>query len=1101
VIHISGDRATLGKIVKINQGLTKIFNYGKTDILGQSINILMPSSFARRHNSFLENYYRTGREIVFNVEHLIYGMNRSGHCFPIKIYVRRICNIEGNIEYVGMIKQTKTDYEYIITDQIGIIDTFSSGIERLFNLSVSLFKENNINIQILAPELISSFTPDDKKGVGSKFYSADGHKLLFTVPKGFSNFLQPNYKKNLEYLNKTKDNVDTEIRISKNPLYWIANGHLNNHKSIISKQVTAQQLLQSYEYKECEWHQTVKCKISEETYNTGYRHSEPLRIKVFAILSPKLKHIIKYSGQSDGLTYLTQTEDESSDLSSHKESYDDPRYNEEVKKELINFTTKSPERLQVEHREDTKLTDRISGNIVTTESRIDTTIAPILKVLPENAHKIKEVMSNAKDPKLLPLRPRIFVKKDSLTETESLRLDQLKELNSPKAKNEEESTPCMKLGSLKAPLIRSNEGISSYIFSSISSGHRTPDKNQSSKIKTFIDDKEKNKIASYKARSNKNEFQQDKATFSELVATRKKRVDSKLESCEEDKAIFTIKELPLERKRGESSTTQHRNLVHGSFINTKKRKFSDKLLIDTKLRKEFAEEELNDSKLRFNVKTKNDERKRSSVIRKMHRQNKIITNIMEDVEYTQTEEEIKLRKVFKEYEEKRKEEKQETGEEKNEDESGNEIVKETKKEKKVEVIVEEDTQSKSTTESLTNAKYSFSYLRTALDEKFVPKSLRNLKYIGILVFLLLLVISIVYFVVQTILYNKLNKNIQSINYSEERIATLFNINFFVTKMIVLSADYNNRYEGNLFYDDPAEGLKVFDQMRMQLKNEADVLNSALTHLSLVILEDNNNFLKEINTDTVVLIHKSSTNEIVEYVYNIREALMEIIVAAYRIAEADKESIDDEVNDDTCFLIKNSLNNVILSLDRSAGSIIGDIKDKRNKTNIVFIILLCVASFSLVLSIVLLIPVVNKIKKNKQEVLELFMYIRKSKVAEQLDKCRKFMGILQINQETDYAVEEREDPDELDPNHTGERIKILGKTCNYGSSKRGHKKLNLNLGIVIFKLVFLILLMEGYFILDYLLSSNFLKQVSEVTSELSYLISIMSNNTLLVFSKR
>jgi len=38
---------------------------------------------------------------------------------------------------------------------------------------------------------------------------------------------------------------------------------------------------------------------------------------------------------------------------------------------------------------------------------------------------------------------------------------------------------------------------------------------------------------------------------------------------------------------------------------------------------------------------------------------------------------------------------------------------------------------------------------------------------------------------------------------------------------------------------------------------------------------------------------------------------------------------------------------------------------------IFLYLLIAASFSLVVSLVFLIPVVNKVKKNKQEVVELF----------------------------------------------------------------------------------------------------------------------------------
>lgn len=57
-----------------------------------------------------------------------------------------------------MIRPVTTDYDFIITDSLGDIDSFTSGIGSLLNLSPFLFKDQNkVNIQIIAPELISVF--------------------------------------------------------------------------------------------------------------------------------------------------------------------------------------------------------------------------------------------------------------------------------------------------------------------------------------------------------------------------------------------------------------------------------------------------------------------------------------------------------------------------------------------------------------------------------------------------------------------------------------------------------------------------------------------------------------------------------------------------------------------------------------------------------------------------------------------------------------------------------------------------------------------------------------------------------------------------------
>jgi hypothetical protein len=56
VLHVSGNKESMGKILKTSQGLSKVFGYSKTEV-----NILMPTLFAKKHADFLERFFRTGR--------------------------------------------------------------------------------------------------------------------------------------------------------------------------------------------------------------------------------------------------------------------------------------------------------------------------------------------------------------------------------------------------------------------------------------------------------------------------------------------------------------------------------------------------------------------------------------------------------------------------------------------------------------------------------------------------------------------------------------------------------------------------------------------------------------------------------------------------------------------------------------------------------------------------------------------------------------------------------------------------------------------------------------------------------------------------------
>lgn len=47
-------------------------------------------------------------------------------------------------------------------------------------------------------------------------------------------------------------------------------------------------------------------------------------------------------------------------------------------------------------------------------------------------------------------------------------------------------------------------------------------------------------------------------------------------------------------------------------------------------------------------------------------------------------------------------------------------------------------------------------LRTAIDEKYVPRSIQNLRYAAYLIFIILTLLSIVYYVIQISLFDKIN---------------------------------------------------------------------------------------------------------------------------------------------------------------------------------------------------------------------------------------------------------------------------------------------------------------------------------------------------------
>lgn len=88
-----------------------------------------------------------------------------------------------------MIRPIASDYEYMLTDMDGNIDSFSKGVTSLLGLTPNLFKDKDsqINIQILAPELIPFFLETYQRGraAKSKYRESGGDTLTLVVPRDF----------------------------------------------------------------------------------------------------------------------------------------------------------------------------------------------------------------------------------------------------------------------------------------------------------------------------------------------------------------------------------------------------------------------------------------------------------------------------------------------------------------------------------------------------------------------------------------------------------------------------------------------------------------------------------------------------------------------------------------------------------------------------------------------------------------------------------------------------------------------------------------------------------------------------------------------------
>ena len=94
-----------------------------------------------------------------------------------------------------------------------------------------------------------------------------------------------------------------------------------------------------------------------------------------------------------------------------------------------------------------------------------------------------------------------------------------------------------------------------------------------------------------------------------------------------------------------------------------------------------------------------------------------------------------------------------------------------------------------------------------------------------------------------------------------------------------------------------------------------------------------------------------------------EAIMEIIVSAFRISTLEITQVKDD-QPSVLFVMKNCLNSVLEALKSSTDAIINESESSRSSNMQIFLYLLIAASCSLFISLIFLTPVINKVKRNK-----------------------------------------------------------------------------------------------------------------------------------------
>lgn len=352
-----------------------------------------------------------------------------------------------------------------------------------------------------------------------------------------------------------------------------------------------------------------------------------------------------------------------------------------------------------------------------------------------------------------------------------------------------------------------------------------------------------------------------------------------------------------------------------------------------------------------------------------------------------------------------------------------------------------------------------------VNQRDVPKVIKNLKWGGNLLVLCLIAIAFISHFISVMEFQQINSILNLKVLQDRQISELIYIVQGIQYLVLLNQGLFGKNTSSLengYKSQINTSLTLIEEIQNTLQLNPDQLSETQTAL--------------LNNNVIKMYFNSTYYEL----FDLNQASQQIISKTFQVVNLNLSQFI--LNDPNIFfLVFNMFNDYFINLQLFSDYFIMNLFYVIDQKQTIFLILLILAVLLDFVAIVILIPLTLKVSNSKDKVLALFLDIPPGVLKKLCIKCENFLTNLQVGDEDDIESERSEEimDDEFDREEDSDsepaKVKKKKKRKKSKKSARGQKKF-------IFILVASVLVFEIYFGMNYFFSETLIQGLVPLIQE-------------------